>query len=71
MIKCHLSRMLGERRLKISDVAKKTKINRGTLTRLYQEKYTRIEKDTINTLCDYFDCRIEELFEFINDVKKE
>lgn len=71
MIKCHLSRLMGERKLKISDVAKDTKINRGTLTRLYQETYTRIEKDTINTLCVYFDCRIEELFEFINDGEKE
>jgi len=62
---------MGEKRLKICDVSKDTKINRGTITRLYHETYTRIEKDTIDTLCDYFDCRIEELFEFINDGKKE
>ena len=71
MIKCHLSRLMGERKLKISDVAKDTEINRGTITRLYQETYTRIEKDVINTLCVYFDCRIEELFEFISEDKKE
>jgi len=71
MIKCHLSRLMGERKLKISDVAKDTEINRGTITRLYQETYTRIEKDVINTLCVYFDCRIEELFEFIDDEEKE
>jgi len=62
---------MGERKLKISDVAKDTEINRGTITRLYQETYTRIEKDVINTLCVYFDCRIEELFEFIDDEEKE
>jgi len=62
---------MGERKLKISDVAKDTEINRGTITRLYQETYTRIEKDVINTLCVYFDCRIEELFEFISEDKKE
>jgi len=67
MLKCHLSRLMGERRLKISDVSKDTNINRGTVTRLYHETYTRIEKDVINTLCVYFECRIEELFEFIND----
>jgi len=67
MIKCHLSRLMGERKLKISDVAKDTNINRGTLTRLYHETYSRIEKDAINTLCVYFDCKIEELFEFIAD----
>jgi len=59
--------MMGERKLKISDVAKDTDINRGTLTRLYHESYTRIEKDVINTLCEYFSCNIEELFEYIAD----
>jgi len=62
---------MGERKLKISDVSKDTNINRGTLTRLYQETYTRIEKDVINTLCVYFDCGIEELFEFIADEKEK
>jgi len=62
---------MGERRLKISGVSRDTEINRGTVTRLYHDTYTRIEKDTINTLCDYFDCRIEELFEFTPEDKKE
>ncbi|WP_252405811.1 helix-turn-helix domain-containing protein, partial [Escherichia coli] len=30
-----MSRLLGERKLKISDVVRDTGINRGTLTRLY------------------------------------
>jgi len=62
---------MGERRLKISEVSRDTKINRGTVTRLYHDTYTRIEKKTINTLCDYFDCRIEELFEFSSEDEKE
>jgi len=71
MIKCHLSRLMGERKLKISDVAKETEINRGTITRLYHETFTRIEKKTINTLCTHFNCKIEELFEFIDDKEKK
>mgnify|MGYP002150952441 CR=1 FL=1 len=62
---------MGERKLKISDVSKDTNINRGTLTRLYQETFTRIEKDVISTLCVYFDCKIEELFEFIADEQEK
>lgn len=41
MIKCHLSRLMGERKLKISDVARETGINRGTITRLYHETAVR------------------------------
>ena len=43
MVKCHLSRLLGERKLKISDVVRDTGINRGTLTRLYHETAQRVE----------------------------
>ncbi|WP_445371988.1 helix-turn-helix domain-containing protein [Methylomonas sp. HW2-6] len=69
MIRCYLSRILGERRLKISDVARDTDINRGTITRLYHETFTRIEIDVVNTLCKYLQCRIEDLFEFLPDEK--
>src|SRR5574337_701753 len=51
MIKCHLSRLLGERKLKISDVARDTGVNRGTLTRLYHETAERVELETLNVLC--------------------
>lgn len=34
MVKCHLSRLMGERKLKVVDVARETGINRGTITRL-------------------------------------
>lgn len=63
MIKCHLSRMLGEKKLKISDVARDTGINRGTITRLYQETAVRVEFDVLETLCKYLNCTIGELLE--------
>ena len=44
MIKCHLSRIMGEKKLKISDVAKDTGINRGTITRLYQDTRRLVTK---------------------------
>lgn len=67
MVKCHLSRMMGERRLKISDVTRDTGINRGTLTRLYHESAERIELQVLNTLCGYLKCDIGALLEFKPD----
>lgn len=67
MIKCHLSRILGERRLKIADVVRDTGINRGTLTRLYHEQAQRVELDTINELCRYLDCQVQDILEYIPD----
>jgi putative transcriptional regulator len=69
MIRCHLGRLLGERKLKISDVARDTGINRGTLTRLYQETAERVEMDALDKLCVYLDIRLEELLEHVKDAK--
>ena len=62
MIKCNLSRIMGEKKLKISDVARDTGINRGTLTRLYQETAERIDLDVMDQLCDYLKCDVGDLF---------
>lgn len=63
MVKCNLSRIMGERRLKIADVARDTGINRGTITRIYNETATRIEIEAIDKLCEYLDIEVGELYE--------
>jgi len=65
MIRCHFARLLGERKLKISDVARDTGINRGTLTRLYYETAERVELDVLDKLCDYFSVEVSQLLEKI------
>lgn len=67
MVKCHLSRLMGERRLKISDVARDTGVNRGTLTRLYHETAERIELEVLGVLCAYLKCDVSDLLEYIAD----
>jgi putative transcriptional regulator len=63
MIKCNLSRLMGEKKVKISDVARDTEINRGTITRLYQETAVRVEFEVLEKLCLYLNCDISELLE--------
>jgi putative transcriptional regulator len=65
MIKCHLSRILGERRLKVADLVRATGINRKTLDRIYSEEVTRIEFDTLEAICKYLDIGIAELYEIV------
>lgn len=67
MIRCHFARLLGERKLKISDVARDTGINRGTLTRLYYETAERVELDVLDKLCDYFSVEVSQLLEKIHN----
>jgi putative transcriptional regulator len=63
MIKCHLSRLMGERKLKIADVARDTGLHRNTVTLLYDETAARVELDAIDRLCAYFGVPVGELFE--------
>lgn len=61
MIKCHLSRLMGERKLKISDVARDTGLHRNTITLLYQETANRVDLDAIEVLCKYFGIQVGDL----------
>ena len=63
MIKCHLSKLMGERKLKISDVARDTGLHRNTVTLLYQETATRVDLEAIEALCRYFEVKVGDLFE--------
>jgi len=65
MIRCHLSTLMGRDKLRISDVAKRTGLNRSTITALYNEKATRVDLHTIESLCYLFQCQVGELLEVI------
>ena len=65
MIRCHLSRLMGERKMKIVDVAREAGLHRNTVTLLYNETATRVDIETIDRLCSLFSCTVSDLFEFL------
>ncbi|MBF4988191.1 helix-turn-helix transcriptional regulator [Methylophilus sp. 14] len=67
MIKCHLSRIMGEKKLKVADVARAIDVHRNSITLLYDETATRVDLEVLNRLCNYLNCNIEDLLEFIAD----
>jgi len=67
MVRVHLSRLMGEKKLKIADVARATEINRGTITRLYHESAVRIDFDVLEKLCTYMDCSVADMVEVMPD----
>lgn len=54
---------MGERKLKISDVARETGLHRNTITLLYDETAARVDLDAVDKLCAFFDVTVGELFE--------
>ncbi len=67
MVRVHLSRLMGERRLKIADLERETGLSRTTLSRLYHEKATRLDFETLEILCKYFDVGVADLLEIAAD----
>ena len=67
MIRCHLSRLMGEKKLKIADVARATGLHRNSVTLLYKETATRVDLEAMDKLCKYFQCGVSDLFEFVDD----
>lgn len=66
MIKCHLSRLMGERKMKVIDVARETGLHRNTVTLLYNETAARVDIDAIDKLCALFNVSVGELFERVS-----
>lgn len=55
-----------DRRISLLEVAEATGIGRITLSRMLKRGAV-MRTDTLDRLCAYFDCRIEDLVEFIPD----
>ncbi|AYA62609.1 XRE family transcriptional regulator [Alteromonas sp. RKMC-009] len=66
MIKCHLARLMGEKKMKITDVARETGLNRNTITLLYKETALRVDLEAIDKLCNLFECEVSDLFEKVD-----
>lgn len=63
MIRCHLARIMGEHKMRISDVARETGLSRATLTLLYKETAQKIDLEALDKLCLFFDCELKEILE--------
>lgn len=63
-MKNNLSKVLGERLLKVSDVFKATGISKTTLTDIYYQRAKNIQLETLMKICDYLQISLSELIEY-------
>ena len=71
MIRIHLSRLMGERKEKLSDLMRSTGLARNTCSGLYHETTSRLDIETLNAICKHYQCRISDLLEFIPEAQGE
>ena len=55
------------RRVTVAEIAESTSIARNTLSRILNQPGWNVRSEHLDKLCAYFDCRIEELVEYIPD----
>ncbi|NPE60750.1 helix-turn-helix transcriptional regulator [Dickeya fangzhongdai] len=67
MIRCHLARMMGERKMKISDVLRETGLSRNTVTLMYKETAQKIDIEALDKLCQFFACEVADILEFTDE----
>ena len=67
-VRCRLSTLMGREKYQIQDVHEKTGLSRMTVSKLYNEKSTRIDFDTIMKLCQLFNCEVGELLYLDDEV---
>ncbi|OMF93825.1 hypothetical protein BK146_17780 [Paenibacillus sp. FSL R7-0333] len=68
MIKSKLhEQMLKHKVRNISELARVTELDRRTLTNIWDEKNKRIDYETLNKLCEHFNCNVGDLLEYIPD----
>ena len=65
MIKNNLSRLLGERRMKMTELCALTGLSKNTVFRMYHDMATNFSIDTIDKICLALNCNVQDIFEFI------
>lgn len=71
MVKIHLSKLLGERKMTQRTLAIKTGIRAATINQYYHEYADRINIEHIDRICEVLNCNISDLMEYIpNKIKR-
>ncbi len=66
-IYCKLSTILGNKRLKMSDIVRETGLAKATVHALYHDRVQKVDYRVINKLCTVLNCQPGDLFEYVPD----
>jgi putative transcriptional regulator len=61
MIVCQLSTLLGARRMTQARLSALTGIHRNTISKLYNDSWTAIRRDTLDRICAVLQVQVGEL----------
>jgi putative transcriptional regulator len=61
---CRLAVLMMEKDTRLSqrELSRATGVSKDAIGRLHNNDFNRVDTDTVNTLCNYFNCEIGDLF---------
>lgn len=73
MLKSKLRYLMADKKINsLSELIRQSQISRETLNKLYhEEKLETIKLEMITKLCDFFQCTLSDLIEYIPDEKPQ
>jgi len=75
LIRYHLKHLLADmefkvgRRVGLKEVSEKTGIHKSTLSRIANQKASNTTIGNLEKICQFFDCEIQDLVEFVEEGK--
>ena len=70
-IKINLSRMLGERRIKMTELAERAGLAKNTVMALYHERAKGVTWEVLDKLCAALNCQPGDLIEYVPEKPAE
>ena len=58
---------MAKKNVRIADLSKELNIHRNALTLLANETAKRVEVTALNKLCEYFNCNVQDILEYVPD----
>lgn len=71
MVVCTLSTVMGQKRMRIADVVRKTGLHRETVTSMYYDRKERFTKDLLNKLCQTLECEPTDILKYLPDGRED
>lgn len=55
------------RRITLQEIAEKSGVSRMTLSKMINQHGAVVRSDVIDALCKYFQCKVQELVQYVDD----
>lgn len=67
MIKIKLRELMWDKNITAAEINRATGLNKANLSNIMRNKHTNVGLHTINMLCNYMNCGLEDILEYTPD----